>query len=57
MKTVGDKLGKFLVTGIKPGALSGDDAFMDITEESFKGQWKISRKVLKVIKQDGKQKL
>lgn len=41
MKTVGDKLGKFLVTGIKPGALSGDDSFMGINEDSFKGQWKI----------------
>ena len=41
MLTVGDKIEKFSVTGIKPGALSGDDAFMDITEESFKGQWKV----------------
>lgn len=41
MKTVGDKIGRFLVTGIKPGALSGEDAFMGINEDSFKGQWKV----------------
>lgn len=41
MKTVGDKLSEFAVTGVKPGALSGDDAFETITEESFPGKWKI----------------
>ena len=39
MKTVGDKLEKFVVTGVKPGQL--EDAFFDITDESFPGKWKI----------------
>jgi peroxiredoxin (alkyl hydroperoxide reductase subunit C) len=39
MKTVGDKLEKFVVTGVKPG--QPEDAFFDITEESFAGKWKI----------------
>ena len=37
MKTVGDKLEKFAVTGINPGK----DDFFTITEESFAGKWKI----------------
>jgi peroxiredoxin (alkyl hydroperoxide reductase subunit C) len=41
MKTVGYKLTPFAVTGVKPGALSGDDAFETITEKSFPGKWKI----------------
>jgi peroxiredoxin (alkyl hydroperoxide reductase subunit C) len=41
MKTVGNKIEKFLVTGVKPGALGGDDAFLGINEESFGGQWKV----------------
>ena len=41
MKTVGDQLTAFAVTGVKPGALSGDNAFGTITEESFEGKWKI----------------
>jgi peroxiredoxin (alkyl hydroperoxide reductase subunit C) len=41
MKTVGYKLKPFAVTGVKPGALSGDDAFETITEKSFEGKWKI----------------
>lgn len=41
MKTVGDQLTAFAVVGVKPGALSGDDAFETITEESFEGKWKI----------------
>ena len=39
MKTVGDKLEKFAVTGVKfgqPGV-----AFFEITDESFAGKWKV----------------
>jgi len=39
MKTVGDKLEKFVVTGVRPG--QPEDAFFDITEESFAGKWKV----------------
>lgn len=39
MKTVGDKLEPFVVTGVRPG--QPDDAFFDITEKSFSGKWKI----------------
>lgn len=39
MKTVGNKLEKFAVTGVKPG--QPDDAFFDITEQSFPGKWKV----------------
>lgn len=39
MKTVGDKLEAFVVTGVKPG--QPEDAFFDITEKSFEGKWKI----------------
>ena len=38
MKTVGSKLEKFTVTGVKPGQ-KGE--FFDITEESFPGKWKV----------------
>ena len=37
MKTVGQKLESFVVTGVNPGS----DKFFDITEESFKGKWKV----------------
>ena len=37
MKTVGDKIEKFAVTGVNPGS----DQFFDITEESFAGKWKV----------------
>jgi peroxiredoxin (alkyl hydroperoxide reductase subunit C) len=37
MKTVGDKLEPFVVTGINPGS----DKFFDITEQSFEGKWKV----------------
>jgi peroxiredoxin (alkyl hydroperoxide reductase subunit C) len=37
MKTVGDKLEKFVVTGVNPGS----DKFFDITENSFSGKWKV----------------
>jgi alkyl hydroperoxide reductase subunit AhpC len=41
MKTIGDKIEQFAVTGVKPGALTPDDAFETITEKSFAGKWKI----------------
>jgi len=41
MKTVGDKLGNFSITGVKPGALDFDGAFETITEKSFENQWKV----------------
>jgi len=45
MKTVGDKLEPFKVTGVKPGfnhhEENGVSAFEDITESSFPGKWKI----------------
>ena len=37
MKTVGDKIEKFVVTGVNPGS----DQFFDITEKSFEGKWKV----------------
>ena len=37
MKTVGDKLEPFVVTGVNPGS----DQFFDITEQSFPGKWKV----------------
>jgi hypothetical protein len=37
MKTVGHKLEKFVVTGVRPG--QPKDAFFDITEESYPGKW------------------
>ena len=39
MKTVGDKLEKFVVTGVKPG--QPEDAFFNIDETSFAGKWKV----------------
>jgi alkyl hydroperoxide reductase subunit AhpC len=39
MKTVGDKIESFVVTGVKPGQPA--DAFFDITEKSFEGKWKV----------------
>lgn len=41
MLTVGDKLPAFSVTGVKPGVTAPNDAFETITENSFKGNWKI----------------
>ena len=41
MKTVGDKLQKFEVTGVKPGALEPNGAFEKITDLSFEGKWKV----------------
>jgi alkyl hydroperoxide reductase subunit AhpC len=37
MKTVGDKLTPFAVTGVNPGK----DDFFTITEKSFEGKWKV----------------
>ena len=39
MKTVGNKLSPFAVTGVKPG--QPQDAFFDITEQSYEGKWKV----------------
>ncbi len=39
MKTVGDKLTPFAVTGVKPG--QPQDAFYTITDKSFEGKWKV----------------
>jgi alkyl hydroperoxide reductase subunit AhpC len=41
MKTVGDKLEQFVVTGVKPGALTPDDAFENLDDLSFAGKWKV----------------
>lgn len=45
MKTVGDKLEPFKITGVKPGfnlpEENGVSAFEDITESSFPGKWKV----------------
>jgi peroxiredoxin (alkyl hydroperoxide reductase subunit C) len=37
MKTVGQKVEKFAITGVNPGK----DDFFTITEESFAGKWKV----------------
>jgi len=45
MKTVGDKLEPFKITGVKPGFTlheeNGVSAFEDISESSFPGKWKV----------------
>jgi lipoyl-dependent peroxiredoxin subunit C len=41
MKTIGDKITSFAITGVKPGALTPDNAFETITDGSFPGKWKI----------------
>ena len=45
MKTVGDKLEPFKVTGVKPGFNQAEEhglsAFEPITESSFPGKWKV----------------
>ena len=41
MKTVGDKLHPFKIVGVKPGALTPEGAFEDLTETSFPGKWKV----------------
>jgi len=41
MKTVGQKLSRFEVTGVKPGALDPNGAFEKITDLSFEGKWKV----------------
>jgi lipoyl-dependent peroxiredoxin subunit C len=39
MKTIGDKLEPFVVTGVRPG--QPEDAFFTIDQHSFEGKWKI----------------
>jgi len=39
MKTVGDKITNFAVTGVRPG--QPEDAFYTITDQSFEGKWKV----------------
>lgn len=45
MKTVGDKIQPFKVTGVKPGftsdTVNGESAFKEITDNSFEGKWKV----------------
>jgi peroxiredoxin (alkyl hydroperoxide reductase subunit C) len=41
MKTIGDKITSFAVTGVKPGALTPEGAFETITDKSFEGKWKV----------------
>ena len=45
MKTIGDKLESFRITGVKPGfnehEENGVSAFEDLTESSFPGKWKV----------------
>ena len=45
MKTIGDKLEAFSITGVKPGfnnhIENGVSAFEEITEASFPGKWKV----------------
>jgi len=41
MKTVGNKLSHFVVTGVKPGALTPDNAFENLDDLSFGGKWKV----------------
>ena len=45
MKTIGDKLDAFTITGVKPGfnhhEENGVSAFETITEKSFPGKWKV----------------
>lgn len=42
MLCVGDKMPEFSVTGVKPKAMNvTDDPFEIITQDSFKGKWKI----------------
>jgi alkyl hydroperoxide reductase subunit AhpC len=41
MKTVGDRIEAFAVTGVRPGFTSPDGAFEAITQDSFPGKWKV----------------
>jgi len=41
MKTVGDVLEQFVITGVRPGALTPEDAFVKLTDFDFKGKWKV----------------
>jgi hypothetical protein len=40
MKTIGDTIEFFTITGVKPGKLTPDDAFETITNTSFEGKWR-----------------
>ena len=39
MKTVGDKITPFAITGVKPG--QPENAFFTITEKDYANQWKV----------------
>lgn len=39
MKTVGDKIEAFAITGVRPG--QPEDAFFTITDQHFPGKWKV----------------
>ena len=45
MKTVGQKVSEFRITGVKPGfnrhEENGQSAFEELNEKSFAGKWKI----------------
>jgi peroxiredoxin (alkyl hydroperoxide reductase subunit C) len=41
MKTVGERLEAFAVTGVRPGSTTPDEAFEPITQDSFPGKWKV----------------
>ena len=41
MLTVYDKVPAFSITGVKPGALTPEDAFETLTQDSFPGKWKV----------------
>ena len=40
MKTVGDKLEPFVITGVQPGTFD-NPVFFDINETSYAGKWKV----------------
>jgi alkyl hydroperoxide reductase subunit AhpC len=40
MKTVGDRIEPFQITGVNPVSTEGD-SFFDITHDSFSGKWKV----------------
>jgi alkyl hydroperoxide reductase subunit AhpC len=41
MKTVGEKLEKFLIVGVPPGQPVSNHAFFNVDDTSFPGMWKI----------------
>jgi lipoyl-dependent peroxiredoxin subunit C len=50
MKTVGDKIERFAVTGVKPG--QPEDAFFTIDEQTFAVEWKDKWKVIAYYPKD-----